>query len=433
MSMAAGSVSASRKAIKSANSSSASSMGSSNKRVQALGHLVEERGVVLEGLAHVFAQLVYVVVLQRGARVQVVAHRVFEGGVGAVVHPGAGLRYVAQGRCAEGVAIAFVTGYRFVAHVVGGGGGLAGAHLGRADVVGLLVRQEGAAVAITAAGIAIKEAMRRRLRAAQPFDTAAALRQTALPAPASVAPTGGGAPGTAPLPRAIGQLVSAGDPDTDLAMLLAAPADSFEHAEHETLTCIQCHRTSEGHGGLTFEPPRGCQICHHQAPSRSDCSDCHESAVDLATASVEVHIQPTPDAETVRRPATFVHEVHAEAACVDCHEVPVTLAAAEASATCTGCHDEHHMAEIACADCHAGGDLSAMETAHAPPEPAHEACATCHTPETVLLFEPDRPFCLACHAEDAEHEPDGQCTTCHLMESPETFRPRLATDTRADR
>jgi hypothetical protein len=272
-------------------------------------------------------------------------------------------------------------------------------------------------------------ALRRRLRAAQPFDTAAALQQTRAPEPAELhrpvpdaSPEIGGARlrslGT------LGTLASTGDAARDVAMLLTAPADSFEHSVHDDLTCITCHSNSEGHGGLTFEQPRGCQICHHQAPARSTCTDCHASSSELPGFSADVVVHPVPGAEPIDRTGDFVHETHGDLACFDCHGTPVTLSPPSDIATCASCHEEHHAAEIACTGCHAVDP--GTERAHAPPEDAHEACAACHTPATVAGLTPDRELCLTCHSDYVDHEPEGQCTTCHLQESPEQYRPRLA-------
>jgi hypothetical protein len=270
--------------------------------------------------------------------------------------------------------------------------------------------------------------MRRRLRAAQPFDTAAALQQTRAPRPSAPEhePSAAAALlsrlGRAPI-RSLGTLVSTADPAGDVALLLTAAADSFEHAEHEQLTCITCHTTSGGHGGLTFQPPRGCQICHHEAPARADCADCHRSAEALPDFSAAVSVHPIPGADPVQRTGDFVHEAHGELACQECHRSPVSLSPPAEVATCAACHEEHHTADITCSGCHTA-DL-ATEAAHAPPELAHEACAACHTPETLEGLEPDRSFCLTCHDAQVDHEPAAQCSTCHLLESPEEYRPRL--------
>lgn len=264
-------------------------------------------------------------------------------------------------------------------------------------------------------------AVRRRLRRTAPFDTAAALRESRASPPR---PTPGPSREHEPLPRSLGTLASAADPNVDLPMLLPVPADSFEHSVHQKLTCVTCHTTSEGHGGLTFQQPRGCQICHHRAPARSECAECHEDAESLPGVTAELTIHPVSDAEAIHRTAEFAHPNHAELACVECHTTPVTLEPIEDVATCASCHEQHHAADVTCAGCHTAD--ARVEQAHAPPSPAHEACAACHTPSTISAMAPDREFCLACHEDQVEHEPDGACTTCHLLESPADYRPRLA-------
>ncbi len=274
--------------------------------------------------------------------------------------------------------------------------------------------------------------MRRRLESAQPFDTAAALQETRLPSrlPAAEPNAPPGDTEHRPSFETLGTLASTGSPARDVALLLMAPADSFEHARHEELTCITCHTTSEGHGGLTFEPPRGCQICHHRAPARSVCADCHPSAADLPDYVADVTVHPVPNAEAIHRTGEFAHEAHADLACIDCHQQPVTLAPPGEVESCASCHEKHHAADIGCAGCHAADP--GTESAHAPPETAHEACAACHTPGTIADLRPDRSFCLTCHEASVDHEPDGQCTTCHLLESPDEYRPRLAGGSPAD-
>jgi hypothetical protein len=85
-----------------------------------------------------------------------------------------------------------------------------------------------------------------------PFDTLKALRPVSdLPEP--TAPRG---KGDAPP-----------DDSSPAAQFSPAAADSFSHDQHKKLTCIKCHTTSSPTSTLTFKPPRGCQICHHEAPS----------------------------------------------------------------------------------------------------------------------------------------------------------------------
>ena len=256
----------------------------------------------------------------------------------------------------------------------------------------------------------------QRLRPRPPtpaFDTTKALQQSSLAPP--------------PEPRGKGDT----PPETSLpAVFVSAPAqepaDTFSHARHKSLTCVTCHDV-RSNKILRFEQPRGCQICHHEAPARSSCDRCHEAAERAAPvqASFGVRVQ-----ERAPRPRTvgFSHEAHAARTCVACHDVPVTLEAAPAVKSCSACHEDHHEAAMDCAACHRS---EATRTAHearqlpgAPPA-AHRACSACHEEATVARLVPSRPFCLACHEADSDHYPARECATCHFQASPESLQSTL--------
>ena len=143
----------------------------------------------------------------------------------------------------------------------------------------------------------------------------------------------------------------------------AAP-DSFPHSRHEKIACLVCHQTGSGHGILTFERPRGCAICHHQAPARARCTSCHTTSEYTAprqlTATVTV-----PGHEPKPRPVEFLHTIHAKKVCVDCHSTPVTLSPPPGKASCRDCHDDHHAAGRSCSTCHASR-RGAAASSHAP-------------------------------------------------------------------
>ncbi|HEU5261543.1 MAG TPA: hypothetical protein VFU41_09000 [Gemmatimonadales bacterium] len=257
----------------------------------------------------------------------------------------------------------------------------------------------------------------RRLEPPLPFDTTKVLRQTSTaPERVPFGPRkgkGGGplvddpAPGPSP----------GGGP-------VAARPDTLEHDRHKSLTCITCHASEREHGLLTFRPPRGCQICHHEAPAKLDCARCH-TAGELAapgSVTVKVTVSGSPARE---HPARFDHGEHRGTPCLDCHDTAVTLAAAPPVASCKKCHDDHHGPGRRCGACHAADSDEAAE-AHAPVERGHLACDACHAPETVARLLPDRAFCVTCHAEQRRHYADRECTVCHLQGAPETLRPLLA-------
>lgn len=251
-----------------------------------------------------------------------------------------------------------------------------------------------------------------RLRPPLPFDTARALRPPALQDSRLEEPVRG--KGDVP------------PPDLPPALPPAAPPparpDSFPHARHQRLACITCHATGNQHGRLTFERPRGCQICHHQRPQQTDCATCHtpgerEQPLPL-TISIAVR-----DSSARSRAVQFAHPVHASLRCVQCHTEPVTLAPAAVARACRDCHADHHTAGRTCATCHTGAQL---RPAHAKSISAsHQKCDACHTASTVALLTPDRSFCLTCHQRQLDHYVRGQCTTCHFLKPPGEFRPQL--------
>ncbi|HET8634879.1 MAG TPA: cytochrome c3 family protein [Gemmatimonadales bacterium] len=245
----------------------------------------------------------------------------------------------------------------------------------------------------------VRERTRGRLRPPLPFDTTAALRRVSLGAtvPASVRDSPG--PKVNPF----------------------APADSFSHSRHRRLPCLTCHTTSTGHGDLTFERPRGCQICHHQAPAASRCSTCHEANELLRsiaeTVTVQVRQRP-PRARAVG----FAHVVHDSIACTTCHVTPVSLAPADSVTRCTECHVEHHQQQRDCSTCHTGSEI---RPAHARPVEAHRNCDDCHTASTVRQLHPTRALCLTCHTAQASHFAERECVTCHFLASPDRYREHL--------
>ena len=125
------------------------------------------------------------------------------------------------------------------------------------------------------------------------------------------------------------------------------------------------------------------------------------------------------------RQVGFEHASHADIACNDCHVTPVSLEPEEPVATCSACHEDHHVAGRDCASCHR---TESIVEAHAPPVDAHRACDDCHTATTVAALEPTRSFCLACHSSETDHFAQKECTVCHLQATPGEYRARLTGD-----
>jgi Class III cytochrome C family len=256
-----------------------------------------------------------------------------------------------------------------------------------------------------------------------PFDTLQAQRQSLLPVgqpPDSTATRIRGLvePGRA---RGRGDAPFPDEPPGGPIARTTALADTFSHRTHRKLACITCHSTTSQTSTLTFQPPRGCQICHHQRPTKTDCASCHQPGEIEPARSVTVRV--TVPRESPRdRTVEFEHAGHADLACTECHSTAVTLEPAEPVATCTACHDNHHTAGLDCAACHR---TEGIIQAHAPPVDAHRACDECHTAATVAALQPTRSFCLACHSSETDHYQQKECTLCHLQAAPGDYRARL--------
>lgn len=200
-----------------------------------------------------------------------------------------------------------------------------------------------------------------------------------------------------------------------------APPDSFEHKQHQSLTCVTCHLSASRYAVLNFEVPRGCDICHHREVAAGDCSQCHTTAklAPRLWARLSVTVQGTP---TRIGPAAFDHETHRSRECRECHTTPVTMAPAAEARTCVSCHEDHHAAERNCSGCHVGQGLQA---GHVRPAEPHAECDACHEPQTIARLTPTRSLCATCHEAQRTHYPDRECTACHFQSSPATFRQHL--------
>ena len=241
-----------------------------------------------------------------------------------------------------------------------------------------------------------------------PFDTTAAKQR------ASLAPVGHE-------PRGKGDALPGPEPGGPPSVPEPLAADTFSHTQHQQLPCLTCHTTRAGQDGtLTFERPRGCQICHHQAPSSNDCSACHQSS-ELAPGRpmlIAIAVMTHPPRP---RPVSFEHRKHERLRCTECHTEAVSLGPDSTVIQCVGCHVEHHEFSRSCAACHVTDQIV---PAHQPPLEAHQDCDACHTPARVAGLVPTRNLCLTCHSGQ-DHYPRKQCTVCHLQASPEVFQSHL--------
>ena len=253
----------------------------------------------------------------------------------------------------------------------------------------------------------------QRLFPPLPFDTLEALRQSFAPMPPVVEPErpskvkGDAPPGDDPPRRA-------------LSALPALPSDTFAHPLHKKLACLTCHLSTSGEK-LTFEPPRGCQICHHQNPAKADCTECHkkDEMPEVVAVSVTVKAAEKPGRD---RSVAFRHETHKDLRCTGCHTTAVSLAPADSVVTCQGCHDKHHENGRYCASCHR---IASITQVHSQPARIHVACDACHPTAAIAPLTPTRTLCLTCHPPAVDHHEGKECSTCHLQAPPDEYRPRL--------
>jgi hypothetical protein len=254
----------------------------------------------------------------------------------------------------------------------------------------------------------VREDKSRRLTPPLPFDTTRALRQTSSLVE----------PGRS---RGRGDRPPDDEPPGSQTDVSASPSDTFPHERHSRLACLTCHNLGSKGGRLTFEAPRGCQICHHQRPARSDCATCHQSEELAQPRPVSVRVA-VPRHLPRPRDVGFEHGPHEKLQCTGCHTMPVSLAPADSVRTCASCHADHHAEGRACASCHRTDAISAP---HEQPVQAHQACDACHTAATVARLVPVRSFCLTCHSAKVDHYAPKECAACHFQSSPAELQPRL--------
>lgn len=251
------------------------------------------------------------------------------------------------------------------------------------------------------AAVRARKAGGGRLAPPMPFDTTKAKAGISMRTP--------------PDPRPKGR----GDarPPTDWPAPLGPPSvaapDSFPHARHTSLACLTCHSSRREHGPLTFEPPRGCQICHHQRADTSTCVRCHvpDSLAHAESVTVRVAVAGAPPREHA---VAFSHGTHHDLRCTACHTIPVSLDPAPTTRACADCHEDHHTGARTCNVCHTETAGAAVRAAHAPPSAAHRTCAGCHPSAIIAGLVPDRSTCVMCHQPQEAHYPGRDCATCHF-------------------
>ncbi len=195
------------------------------------------------------------------------------------------------------------------------------------------------------------------------------------------------------------------------AQVIETAPRPFEHRRHESVSCLTCHGTGEQHGLIRMRTAADCASCHHDPVTAPDCAACHRNETLPEQRSIAASMTLAEAATPRDRMLPFGHAVHLAAQCGECHQTAVTLAVA---VTCNACHDRHHEAKADCAQCHRGFERDASHTAR-----AHLGCtgAGCHTSSALPEPTASRTLCLACHTEQRDHEPAGDCARCHRIPS----------------
>lgn len=193
------------------------------------------------------------------------------------------------------------------------------------------------------------------------------------------------------------------------ADLQGVPQDSsnFPHWRHKAVPCRDCHATDDTHGGLKISRPDGCRSCHHSAKQPAACVSCHATgSVKDRNIDVKLTISARKD-PAVQRALPFAHKRHDSLVCAKCHANSATRAV---TTTCNSCHEDHHEPQRECASCHPTAREGHDRT-------AHDGCASCHTAASVARLTTSRPLCIACHEKQRDHEPKGECSKCHLVDT----------------
>ena len=190
----------------------------------------------------------------------------------------------------------------------------------------------------------------------------------------------------------------------------------FSHDEHESVECADCHRTGDSHGAVGIATVQDCRSCHHEDPLPATCDQCHEpSDAPLETyATTGAMVLPDVGVNDPDRTFDFPHGNHAVQDCGSCHSEGLAMGVSD-DLDCASCHEDHHTATSDCASCH----VSASVSAH-PPEQAHVTCggSGCHTDVPFETVPRTREFCLGCHQDMVDHEPQDTCSECHQLPAP---------------
>ena len=189
---------------------------------------------------------------------------------------------------------------------------------------------------------------------------------------------------------------------------------SFSHKLHEALNCTSCHSTDAAHGTVRIKTASDCQSCHHSERNEARCTSCHTAQELAGTRERSLTVKFSVWSSARNRTFGFAHESHTEIDCRACHQEAPKYATV---LSCESCHASHHDVARTCTSCH---ERVADPRIH--DRRVHATCSGSGCHEAAALPQPvnARAVCLSCHTRQVNHEPGGDCASCHLI------RPRSA-------
>lgn len=182
---------------------------------------------------------------------------------------------------------------------------------------------------------------------------------------------------------------------------------AFSHRRHAAVPCRHCHDSSDRHGAVLVKSKADCRSCHHSRFAGDDCIRCHRAG-DARALPQAVEMRATAWSGAKERTLPFAHARHVAETCRTCHADGADRAVTR---TCASCHEKHHTAQAGCTTCH----ITPSDRVH--DVRAHLGCggAGCHQDAAVARLEWSRNMCLACHQKQADHQPGGECASCHAV------------------
>lgn len=183
----------------------------------------------------------------------------------------------------------------------------------------------------------------------------------------------------------------------------------FQHKPHRTVACKACHETADGHGVVKTSAVTNCSGCHHTARNVARCTSCHAAARLTRTFTRTIAVRSSVSDTARTKTLTFAHTTHARVDCKSCHQ---NAARMRTVSSCESCHEDHHTEQRTCTTCHTNVNKVKEHNRE-----AHLTCAGsgCHKTTVTGSLQTQRNVCLACHTEQVDHEPAGDCASCHMI------------------